>query len=204
MPESSQEFYDRVQAAAAESGGRLAVPPDILDSEIFPFETDGLRTRAFDPPVLPEPPRAGEGDKPCHRCGRTDDVLWANERWLLTRSPISSLPFSAMLEPREHVDFGDLSAEMAAEMGQLIVACERSARSLAGVSRCHVYVWGDGSSHAHVWFLARPEGLLQLRGSSLGDWTDLLPPRPAADLRADQRLVVASLIEQVGGRSHLD
>src|SRR3569623_590321 len=168
MPESPQEFYERVQAAATEPGGRLAVPADILDSEIFPFETGGLRAKAFEPPVLPEPPRAGEGGKPCHRCGRTDDILWESERWLLTASPSSSLPFSAMLEPREHVDFGDLSGEMAAEMGQLIVACERAARSLDGVSRCHIYVWGDGSSHAHVWFLARPEGLLQLRGSSLG------------------------------------
>jgi hypothetical protein len=204
MPESPAEFYDRVQAAATENGGRLTVPADILESEIFPFETDGLRAKAFQPPVIPEPPRAGESGKPCHRCGRTDDVLWENDRWMLTPSQITSLPFSGMLESRDHLDFGELDSGMAAEMGQLIVACERAARSLDGVGRVHVYVWGDGSSHAHVWFLARPAGLLQLRGSSLADWTDLLPPRPAADLLADQRVVVSSVVGQVGGRSHLD
>ncbi|MEO7269845.1 MAG: hypothetical protein ABIW49_11630 [Knoellia sp.] len=38
--------------------------------------------------------------------------------------------------------------------------------------------WGDGGSHAHVWFIARPVGMSQLRGTYMAVWDDLLPPVP--------------------------
>ena len=50
--------------------------------------------------------------------------------------------------------------------------------SLGGVGRVHVYKVGDGGAHLHLWFMARPEGLLQLRGSSLPEWVDTVPAMP--------------------------
>jgi hypothetical protein len=207
MPETPQQFYDRVRAhAAQQADGRLAVPAELTESEIFPFETAGLRVREFEAPVVPEPPRAGEpGGQPCHRCERGEDgALWGDQHWLLV-PPGDSLgvPFAALLMPRTHVDFGELGAERAAELGPLLVAIERAVKSLGDIGRVHVYIWGDGGAHLHVWILARPLGLLQMRGSSLPDWLDVLPPRPEGDIVADQRTVVAALVGSYGGRSLL-
>jgi hypothetical protein len=60
----------------------------------------------------------------------------------------------------------------------------------------HVNRWGDGGAHLHVWFFARPEGLLQLRGSCLPDWLDVLPPLPPEDSDAITRHVVGRLESQ--------
>jgi hypothetical protein len=208
VPETPQEFFDRIAAAAAaRPGGRLPVPADITESEIFPFETGDLRVVAFDPPVVPEPARSGDpGGPPCGRCEQGEaGVIWSDERWLLM--PIGdtdSLPFSAFLMPREHLDFGELDAPLAAELGPLLVAIERAAKALGDIGRVHLNIWGDGGSHLHVWILARPLGQLQLRGSTLPDWSDVLPPVPAEQRAADQRAVVDALVASYGGRSHLD
>ncbi|HTW21142.1 MAG TPA: hypothetical protein VME70_13130 [Mycobacteriales bacterium] len=205
MAETPQEFYDRVVAASTD--GRLPVPSSVTDSEIFPFETEGLRVRPLSPPVLPEPPRAGEeGGAPCARCALGEEqALWGDERWLLVPpgEPVG-LPFAALLMPREHLDFGELDGGLAAELGRLLVAIERAVKTLDGVARVHVNIWGDGGEHLHVWFLARPLGLLQLRGSCLPDWLDLLPARPAEDVAADQRAVVDALVVSYGGHSLID
>ena len=58
----------------------------------------------------------------------------------------------------------------------LTVRLERAIRSLDGVARVHVNRWGDGSAHLHLWFLARPYGQLQLRGTFLSLWDSILPP----------------------------
>jgi len=42
----------------------------------------------------------------------------------------------------------------------------------------HVNKWGDGGAHLHVVVIARPEGLLQLRGSELALWEEMLPRYP--------------------------
>jgi hypothetical protein len=203
MAETPQEFYERVSAAAAaQPDGRLAVNPALVDSEIFPIRGDNLRVAEFAPPVVPEPPLSGDpGGSPCGRCANGDDgAIWANERWLVSPvGGIDALPVALFLEPREHLDMDDLDASMSAEMGQLCIAIHRAIGALEHIGRVHMYVWGDGARHFHVWFLARPLGHLQLRGSSLADWTDLLPPVPP-DLRAaDERRVADGLVAAVGG-----
>jgi diadenosine tetraphosphate (Ap4A) HIT family hydrolase len=206
MPETSQQFYDRVNAAAhAQPDGRLRVPEPFGDAEIFPYEYDALRVREFEPPVVPEPPRSGEpGGAPCGRCARGDDgAIWGNERWLLVPGDVEALPFAALLMPREHADLGDLDAASAAEMGQLIVAVERAVKTLGDIGRVHVYVWADGGAHLHVWFIARPLGLLQLRGSCLADWTEVLPALPEDLLVANRRLVAQALVTSSGGSTLL-
>jgi hypothetical protein len=104
-----------------------------------------------------------------------------------------------ILESRSHLDLGDLPNLLAAELGVMTVRLERAIRSLDGVARVHVNRWGDGAAHLHLWFLARPQGRLQLRGSFLSLWDDILPPIPEAQWRENLALVAAWLAE-FGGR----
>lgn len=206
MPETPQEFYDRVAAyVAIQPDGRLPLTEDFTDSEIFPFEPDGLRVKAFEPPVVPEPLRFGDpGGVPCGRCALGDEgAIWSNERWMLVPADsMKSIPFVGLLMPREHLDFGELDAELAAELGPLMIATEHAVKSLGNIGRVHVMVIGDGGRHLHVWLFARPLGQLQLRGSSLIEWSDLLPPIPADQLAADQRAVAEALVASYGGSAH--
>jgi hypothetical protein len=112
----------------------------------------------------------------------------------------TGLPMVLILESRSHLDLGDLPNLLAAELGVMTVRIERAMRSLDGVARVHVNRWGDGAAHLHLWFLARPFGALQLRGSFLLLWNDILPPVPEAAWRENLALVAAWLAE-FGGRA---
>ena len=185
-------LIERARAAAGPDG-RLP-RPGVVDWDVFPFEGDLLVKRLHDP-VLPEPPRHGEnGPASCGACARPDDdYVWAGERWRLTlpREPVP-VPV-VLLETREHLDLAELDEAMAAELGVLTVRLARAVEGVPGVARAHVNRVGDGSAHLHVWFTARPEGLLQLRGSCLMDWLDILPPMPADELERFVRHVAAAL-----------
>jgi hypothetical protein len=170
--------------------GRLPVP-DTSDWDIFPFEGELLVKPLVDP-VLPEPARQGEAGTNCGACSADDaDYAWADSQWRLktSRQPIPTF----LLEPREHFDLGDLDETMAAELGVLTVRIERAIAAVPGVGRVHVNRWGDGGAHLHIWFFARPAGMLQLRGSCLPDWLDVLPPLPTERAEAVTQLVVARL-----------
>jgi diadenosine tetraphosphate (Ap4A) HIT family hydrolase len=174
--------------------------------EIFPFEHETLRVKPLEPPVLSEPPRNGEGDKPCWRCSNPDaHVVWSDERWILSSwgEPLG-LPFAATLMPKAHLDLGDLDDVHAAELGLLTVRVERAVReTLPAIGRVHVNKWGDGGAHLHLVFLGRPAGLLQLRGSNLALWEEMLPRVPEDVATADLRAVAAALAGAHGGRAHL-
>lgn len=194
VPASTAEIVAAVRAAEGPDG-RLAVPP-VVEWDIFPFEGE-LLVKRVDDPVLPEPPRRGDpGGPPCTTCTRPDaDYLWTDEHWRLTAPTEGPLgvPAAVLLEPREHLDLGDLPPGRAAELGPLLLRVERAMASLDGVGRVHVNRWGDGGAHLHVWFFARPAGMLQLRGSSLPDWTDVLPALPADRWHANLAAVAASM-----------
>lgn len=200
MPESPEDFYARARAAADEHG-RLPVPDQAM-WEIFPFEHERLVAKPLEAPVLPEPPREGEGDRECGRCAHPDQgVLWSDDRWLLARLPQPlRLPFAAMLMPRAHLDLGDLDDRHAAEMGQLIVRIDRAVRARLDVGRVHVNKWGDGGAHLHVVLVARPAGLHQLRGSCLTLWEEMLPPVPAQLAAENLYAVAATLAAEHGGQ----
>ncbi|WP_089299112.1 hypothetical protein [Actinoplanes regularis] len=100
-----------------------------------------------------------------------------------------------ILECRSHLDLGDLPNLLAAELGVMTVRLERAIRSLDGVARVHVNRWGDGSAHLHMWFLARPYGRLQLRGTFLSLWDDILPVIPEQRWRENLALVAAWLAD---------
>lgn len=201
MPETPEEFYARAMAHA-DADGRLPLPQQSY-WDIFPFEMDGLRTKPLQPPVLPEPPRDGEDPATCSRCADIErDAVWSDERWVLAgfAEPVG-LPFIALLFSRAHLDLGDLDDVHAAELGRLIVRINRAVLALGHVGRVHVNKWGDGGAHLHVFFLARPAGLLQLRGSNLAQWEEMLPRVPEELVTRDLRTVAATLARD-GGRAH--
>jgi hypothetical protein len=201
VPETPEAFYARV-LAAADTGRRLPLP-DQSAWDIFPFEPDGLRVKPLGPLALPEPARAGEGGTACWRCAHPEErVVWSDERWTLAAwaAPLG-LPFGAVLEPRAHLDLGDLDDVHAAEMGRLVVRIERAARGLGGIGRVHMYRFGDGGAHLHLLFLSRPAGMAQLRGSCLPIWEEMLPRVPAWVAEDGLRAVAAALAAE-GGRQH--
>jgi hypothetical protein len=177
-----------------------ALLPDFTQWPSFPFEGD-LRVKILDEPVTTEPPRAGEDAADCSACAASDDAyIWVSERWRVrAMDRPTGLPMVLILESRSHLDLGDLPNLLAAELGVMTVRLERAIRSLDGVARVHVNRWGDGSAHLHIWFLARPYGRLQLRGTFLSLWDDILPPVPEAQWRENLALIAAWLAE-FGGR----
>ena len=162
----------------------------------FPFEGD-LKIKALEPPVETEPPRKGEDIAECAACQAPDsDYVWVNERWRVrSLDKPTGLPMVLLLEPRSHLDLGDLPNLLAAELGVMTVRVERAMRSLDNVARVHVYRWGDGAAHLHLWFMARPKGQLQLRGTFLPMWDDIMPPIPEAQWKEDLSMIAAWLAE---------
>ncbi len=194
MPLNPQDFYDRTLAHAG-TDRRLPLPEQSM-WEIFPFEPDSLRVKPLDDLTLPEPPRRGENGDECWRCSHPDDdVVWANDRWVVTPFAESRLPFAVMLMPRAHLDLGDLDDAMAAELGVLAARITRAVEALDLVGRVHLYKFGDGGAHLHAFLLGRPAGMLQLRGSCLTLWEEMLPELPAEDAAAVLAVAVAALAD---------
>lgn len=174
--------------------------PDFVKWPSFPFEGD-IRVKNLADPVPVEPARKGEGAADCTACNAPDDAyIWVSDRWRVrTMDRPTGLPMVLILESRSHLDLGDLPNLLAAELGVMTVRLERAIRSLDGVGRVHVNRWGDGSAHLHMWFLARPYGQLQLRGTFLSLWDAILPPIAESQWRENLALVAAWLAE-FGGR----
>ncbi|GAB3198882.1 hypothetical protein GCM10027062_14230 [Nocardioides hungaricus] len=195
MPESADELYARVTAAAGE-GGRLPAP-GMSAWDVFPWEVaDG----AVVPKVLGAPgeeePREGEAGRSCFACDGfpPERIVWEDERWvLLAEAEPTGLPLVLVLWTREHLDVGDFDDEHAGELGRIANRLVRIVEAMPGIGRCHVNRWGDGSAHSHVWFFARPQGFSQIRGSYAVEWDDILPPVPEDVRRADLHTVATKL-----------
>jgi hypothetical protein len=174
--------------------------PGFTSWPTFPFEGD-IRIKKLDELVAVEPPRHGENPSECRACSSPDEAyIWVSERWRVrSLDRPTGLPMVLILESRSHLDLGDLPNLLAAELGVMTVRLERAVRSLDGVARVHVNRWGDGSAHLHLWFLARPYGRLQLRGTFLSLWDEILPTIPESQWRENLALVAAWLAE-FGGR----
>ncbi|WP_441247617.1 hypothetical protein [Kitasatospora sp. McL0602] len=186
-------------------GERIALPEGSIPNwDIFPFEGD-IQVKILDAPQLPEPPRHGEeGPESCHQCARPDSsFLWTDEHWRLTtmKEP-AALPAMVLLQPRGHYDLIDLPPERAAELGPMLQRVERAVMSLGGIARVHVNKWGDGAAHLHVWLIARPEGMLQMLGTCLPLWDDVLPKVPEAEWQESGRRIAAAMVAE-GGTAHV-
>jgi diadenosine tetraphosphate (Ap4A) HIT family hydrolase len=153
--------------------------------------------KSLSPPVLPEPPLSGVDGVDCSGCSRAADewLVYEDALWRVhaLRRDIT-LPGTAMLQTVRHAKgVADLTPEEAAGFG---VMCQRISRALLArpeggpgygdgrVGRVHMHFWGDGAEHFHVWFFPRPLGYLDLRGSYLVEWEELLPSATDEELLA--------------------
>ncbi|WP_329481834.1 hypothetical protein OG555_06375 [Kribbella sp. NBC_01484] len=155
------------------------------------------------PRVIPEPPRVGEpsGD-PCGLCkwlanydeSEHESPLWADENWALCRATGVTIPGVVWLASRGHHDsFADLPDPVAASYGPVVARIERAILALGDIARVHVYRWGDGLAHFHVWFYPRPLGMLEAKREMLPLWADLLPEAPKEVLADAERKIAAAL-----------
>jgi len=130
------------------------------------------------PPTIPEPARRGEpGGPPCRICsGEVTTPVWSDDNWTLHPPVGGSLRGAVWLASRMHVDsFSDLPEPLAREFGPVAARVERAILSLGGTARVHLYRWGDGGAHFHVWFLPRPMGMVEASGMMLPIWEDVMP-----------------------------
>jgi hypothetical protein len=194
MSELPSEYHRRLPY-----GERMSAEP-LVGLPFFPFEGD-VQVVPLDEPVLPEPPRTGEpGGKPCPKCAEPDQyVIWQDDQWSLKAGVSSSgLPMVAILEPREHFRLDNLPPELTATLGGVIQRVAGAIRAIDGVGRTHFNRWGDGGEHLHLWFLARPLGMMQFRGAMIAAWDDMLPNLPAEEFVANCRTVATALSEGGG------
>lgn len=204
-PESPEQFHARVMAATDDER-RLSVAFEEMPGwDIFPFELDSLRIKPLQPLAEHEPARRGEVAADC-QCGQDppapDDGatrIWSNERWRLDLGRDTGLPLQAMLRPLAHHDLGNLPADLAAEMGQLVVIIADAVEHVPSVGRVQLARYGDGGAHLHLFFFGRPARMLQLRGSPLLDWEENLPRVPVEVLQANARVVAERLVVHFGG-----
>jgi diadenosine tetraphosphate (Ap4A) HIT family hydrolase len=160
----------------------------------LPYEPLTVRSPAER--VIPEPPRRGEpGGEPCGICtGSATAAVWSDEHFSLHPPVHGSLPGAVWLASREHVDsFSDLSPEAAAAFGPLVARIERAILSRGDVGRVHLYRWGDGGAHFHVWLIPRPLGMLDAAGMMLPLWEDVLPNVTDEELDEAARRIAAAL-----------
>jgi hypothetical protein len=208
--ESVEDYHARI-AAAAGPDGRLPVAVEEMPGwDIYPYELDSLRLKPVQPPADEEPPRRGERAADCWCAGADADaqtpdaderLVWSNPRWRLTLSTDTGLPVMLVLAPVEHHDLPSLPGDLAAEMGQLVVAVSDAVEHVPSVGRSQLARYGDGGAHLHLFFLGRPARMLQLRGSPLVDWEENLPRVPLEVLQTNARVVAERLVVHVGGRA---
>jgi hypothetical protein len=157
--------------------------------EVFPFERDGLVPKPLGERVVPEPSRARTADAcgTCKAVARDDLVLHTGERLAVIRPGGTSLMFVANVVARRHERLDDLDEAGDEELGRLVARTYRALLALPGVGNVQIDKWENGGGHLSVNVLARPLGVLELRGSNLPIWADMLPniPQDEYDARAD-------------------
>lgn len=202
--ETPEEFYARIADATGDDGRLRVAVEEMPGWDIYPYETDSLRIKPLRPLDEAEPARRGES---AEECWCTDGaatppaggVAWSNERWRLVVPEEARVPINIWLEPLEHCDLATVPADLAAEMGRLVVEIAAAVEEVPSVGRCQLYRFGDGGAHLHLLFLGRPRRILQFRGSPMLDWEENLPPVPLEVHRANAASVGQRLVERVGG-----
>lgn len=187
------DFLDRAEAAVGDDG-RLPLG-SMPDWDVFPFEREGLRARPLTEHADPEPDRrkAPTDCRTCQALERTSQVLHTGERLAVVRPGATSLPFVANVVTRQHVLLDDLDDDAHVELGRLLARTYAAVQALDGVGNVHITKWENGTGHFSMNVMARPRGVLQLRGSNLPVWADMLPDTPQDELDARAEAVRAAL-----------
>ncbi|GIF50422.1 hypothetical protein Afe04nite_49610 [Asanoa ferruginea] len=160
-----------------------------------------LTRRTLADPVIPEPPRRGDpGGEPCGVCPGEDGphTIWSDDNWILNHGVETSLAGAVWLATRVHVDsFADLDSALAQDFGVLSGRIDRALLALPDVARTHVYRWGDGGAHFHVWYLPRPLGMVQAQKMMLPLWEEVLP-RASDEAISDAKRRIADCLTNEG------
>ncbi len=155
-----------------------------------------LTVREPAPRELPEPPRRGEpGGSPCAICAaKTTGAVWSDENWSLHPPVGGSLPGAVWIASRQHFDsFADMPDEVASSFASVVARAERAILSLGDVGRVHLYRWGDGGAHFHVWLIPRPLGMVEAAGMMLPIWEDVLPNVSDGELLEAAKRIAAAM-----------
>lgn len=187
------DFLDRAGAAVGDDG-RLPLG-SMPGWDVFPFEREGLRARPLTEYADPEPDRRKARDD-CRTCSALEDaaqLLHTGDRLAVVRPAATSLPFVANVVTREHVLLDDLDDDGHVELGRLVARTYAAVQALDGVGNVHITKWENGSGHFSMNVMARPRGVLQLRGSNLPVWADMLPDIPQDEYDERARAVRAAL-----------
>ena len=193
MTDPAEVWLGRVQDTL-DAAGR---PPlgDMAAWEVFPFERDGLTPKPIGDRVVPEPSRERAADAcgTCKALTREDLVLHTGSRLAVIRPGGTSLMFVANVVARSHERLDDLDETADEELGRLVRRTYRAVRALPGVGNVQISKWENGGGHLSVNVLARPLGVLELRGSNLPVWADMLPDIPQGEYDARAEAVRAAL-----------
>lgn len=148
--------------------------------------------------VIPEPPRRGEqGGEPCFPCSAdpSDNLIWSDETWTVHNPGQTGLAGSVWLASRAHFDsFADMPAEVGTTFAGVCGRVERAVLALGDVGRVHLYRWGDGGAHFHVWFVPRPLGRLDMSGPQLMVWEDVMPAATPGQIAEAGSVIAAAMM----------
>ena len=175
--------------------------PFVLDAPVrHPWVgiDDNSPVHQLAPPVEVEPPRSGEGDGgPCRSCAADLPewrVVYRDDLWRVYVLADTAFPGTCMLVPHRHADgVAGLDAAELATFGPIVAristALQERPQGPVGfgdgrVGRVHAHLWNDGAAHLHMWFFPRPYGHLDLLGSVLVEWEEVLPRATEEQVRA--------------------
>jgi len=132
---------------------------------------------------------------PLQRRLRVEPDLVGDGTWTLHNPGQTGLPGSVWLASRAHVDsFADMPADLATTFAGVCGRVERAVQALGDVGRVHLYRWGDGGAHFHVWFVPRPLGRLDMSGPRLMAWEDVLAPATDEQIAEAGRRIAAAML----------
>ena len=193
MTDPAAVWRGRVQVHL-DAAGRPPVG-GMAEWDVFPFEASGLVPKPMGERVVPEPSRARSADAcgTCRALARDDLVLHTGSRLAVIRPGGTSLMFVANVVARDHERLDDLDEAADEELGRLVARTYRALRALPGVGNVQVSKWENGGGHLSVNVLARPLGVLELRGSNLPIWADMLPNIPQDEYDDRAQVVRAAL-----------
>lgn len=169
----SRDFLENAHAAA-DPDGRLPLGA-MADWEVFPFEAESLRARPLTEYAVPEPDRRRPPEE-CKVCRAVEGgALGTWGRFVLVRTARTTLAFNATVATSDHLGLDDLPPEDHADLGRALGASYAAIKALPEVGNVHLNKWENGAGHLAFNLYARPIGVLQLRGSNLPIWADMLP-----------------------------